>query len=246
MSTIPLNDLAKNLEGLQGTLHGLAKLLSSHEGTEGARSQIEWSASHLFMAIRELRGEVGPVEQTRKMPAEPTIAGLMEGLRGHTRAITIPEVLGFVASLRKSGVLRINSPEEAFMIQLDQGAVVYAVGDNPPRGALLGEILVAEGALTQEALDEFTGEDSSEPIILGRNLIERGLVSEEAMRIALSYQVQLLFHRVFEAEDSVFQFDEGKELRNPGDIRLDVTSLLLESARSQDESAADEELRKSA
>lgn len=244
--TVPLEDLAKNLESLQGALGGLAKLLADREGTESARSQIEWSASHLFMAIRELRGEFGPVDQVRKLPAESLEGGLMEGLRGHTRAITIPEVLGFIASLRKSGVLRINSPDEAYMIQLETGSVVYAQGDNPPPGSRLGEILVTEGALSQEALDEFTDGAGGEPGMLGSQLIARGLVSEEAMRIALCFQVQLLFHRVFEAKDSVFQFDEGQQLRNPGDIRLDVTSLLLESARSSDESAASDELRKSA
>ena len=49
-----LEDLALNLESLQDTLCGLARLLAGHDGTEGARSQIEWSASHLFMAIQEL------------------------------------------------------------------------------------------------------------------------------------------------------------------------------------------------
>ena len=239
-------DLVRNLEGLHKALAGLSRLLVGNRQAETARAQIEWSASHLFMAIRELRGDVGPIVSERRLPSEPKHGRLMEGLRGHTRAITIPEVLGFVASLRKSGVLRINSPEEAFLIQLEEGAVVYAQGDNPPSGALLGEILAGQGALTKEALEhacEQFGEDSE---MLGQRLLDHDLVQPDALRIALAFQVQLLMNRVFHAEDALFQFDEGQVLRNPGDIRLNVTSLLLESARTSDESRNESALRRSA
>ena len=71
--------------------------------------------------------------------------------------------------------------------------------------------------------------------LLGETLLAAGRVTRKALTIALSYQVQTIFHRVFAAEDAVFQFDEGVSLRTPADVRLNVTTLLLESARSSDE-----------
>ena len=70
---------------------------------------------------------------------------LRQGLKGKSQAVAIPEILGFVSSLRKNGVLRINSRDECFLIQLEQGKVVYAQGDNPPQGQLLGEIVGRSG-----------------------------------------------------------------------------------------------------
>jgi hypothetical protein len=159
----------------------------------------------------------------------------MEGLRGHTRAVTVPEILGFVASIRKSGVLRVRTRDEAFRIDLEQGSVVYAQGDKPPHGQLLGQILVAQGALSQERLDRVVESEAQNVDFLGEVLLRRGLVTREALCIALTYQVQGLFHRLFDAEDAVFQFDEGAHTPRTQDIHLNVTTLLLESARSSDE-----------
>jgi len=72
-------------------------------------------------------------------------------------------------------------------------------------------------------------------------LLAEGLVTKDALCIALAFQVQLMFHRMYVSDDSVFQFDEGLEIVQPEDIRLNVTSLLLESARSTDEQARDSE-----
>ena len=237
--------LAVHLEGIHKALRSLARHMESDPDSEVVRSQLEWSASHLLVAIRGLHGEdTTGTPALERAPSEGP-ESLMEGLRGHTTAITIPEILGFVSSLRKSGVLRVHSPREAFLIQLEQGAVVYAQGDNPPRGGRLGEILVRQGALAQADLDRIVEGDSVNLAVLGRTLLNEGLVTKEALCIALAFQVQLLFHRMFAAKDAAFQFDEGRQMMAPEDIRLNVTSLLLESARSSDEGARDG-LRRSA
>ncbi len=239
MTEQALDSLSVHLEGIHKALRSLARHLEGQEKGQVVRSQLEWSASHLYAAIRELRGEVLTTSEAPRENAGTSKGGLMEGLRGHAQAITIPEILGFVASLRKSGVLRVNSRREAFLIQLEEGAVVYAQGDNPPNGELLGEILVRQGTLTQAELDSVIGRDANNLMVLGRTLLNADLVGKEALCIALAFQVQLLFHRMFNEKDAVFQFDEGMQLMEPEDIRLNVTSLLLESARSSDESLRD-------
>ena len=238
----PRDGLSVHLEGIHKALVSLALHLESDEQARTVQSQLEWSASHLRAAIRELSGETSEAAQNGLALADTAITGgdaargnLMEGLRGHTQAITIPEVLGFVSSLRKSGVLRVKTRDEAFLIQLELGEVIYAQGDNPPDGHLLGEILIAQGALTIAGLEEVLATGMGDTEVLGDALVASGRVTSEALRIALSYQVQTIFHRVFMASDAVFQFDEGVQLSVPADIRLNVTSLLLESARTSDE-----------
>ena len=54
------------------------------------------------------------------------------------------------------------------------------------------------------------------------------------------YQVQHLFHRLYEEEDATFQFEEGVHRIHNDDILLNVHKLLLESARQKDEREAGE------
>ena len=237
MTITGIEGLAVHLEGIHNALLSLSLHMQEDEQARDVRSRLEWAASHLRAAIRELDGEAEgeSAANAGAAPCDGARASLMEGLRGHTQAISIPEVLGFVASLRKSGILRVKTPDEAFLIQLDQGEVIHAVGDNPPSGELLGEILIARGQLTILGLEEVLAAGVGEAAMLGTALVRSGKVSAEHLRSALEHQVQSIFHRVFDADDSVFQFDEGAALRVPAEIRLNVTSLLLESARSSDE-----------
>ncbi len=242
-------DLATHLAGIQRALLSVAKALESQVDADTSatvQSQLEWAASHIYEAVLELTGPgdltggtLMPSPVRRALPEQSS--DLRQGLKGHSQAVAIPEILGFVSSLRKNGVLRINSRDECFLIQLELGKVVYAQGDNPPQGQLLGEVLVSQGAITREALDKALARESNDPERLGQSLLTEGLVTKDALCIALAFQVQLMFHRMYVSEDSVFQFDEGLEIMQPGDIRLNVTSLLLESARSQDEQARDSE-----
>ena len=249
MTQHDLHALACHLEGIHEALRALAAHLQTGRTELVVRSQLEWSVSHLYQAIREIRG-TGPLEPKPLEPVGQPLSAfegsLMEGLRGHSQSVAIPEILGFVSSIRKSGVLRVNSNNEAFLIHLEDGSVVYAQGDNPPKGQLLGEILVAQGALTQDELDSVVDRDPVTNDVLGRTLIRKGVVTKEALCIALAFQVQCLFHRVFQAEGAIFQFDEGGLPLSGDDIRLNVTSLLLESARSTDEETRDESQRQSA
>lgn len=231
--------LAVHLEGIHKAMLSLALHLAEEQGAEDVRARLEWSASHLRAAIRELQGEGeddrAPAAEASRLPEEARAAGASEGLRGHTQAISIPEVLGFVASLRKSGVLRIKTANEAFLIQLDQGEVIYAAGDCPPEGELLGELLIARGQLSIAGLERVLSSGVGDGALLGSALVAAGEVAPENLRAALHHQVQSIFHRIFAAEDAVYQFDEGVALRMPDDIRLNVTKLLLECARTSDE-----------
>ena len=240
-----MRDLAIHLAGTHKALISLAKALGEGESKTSTASavqwQLEWAASHLHGAMLELKGggdfKAAALQQTTFMRNGKRTArsGLMEGLKGHSQAIAIPEILGFVSSLRKSGLLRINSTDEGFLVQLEDGSVVYAQGDNPPDEMLLGNILVSQGALTGTDLKDALSKPGANHTILGRSLLAAGSITKEQLCIALAYQVQTLFHRMYVADDAVFQFDESVKLMAGRDIQLNVTSLLLDSARATDE-----------
>ena len=171
-------------------------------------------------------------------PAERRVAPeeLSEGLRGYSWAISIPDILGFLKIQSKTGLLTVTLGMEIVTIELEQGELVHAISDNAPLEARLGEILVRQGALSRGHFESFLVHSAPATTKrLGELLEAKGLVTREQLRRALETQVQSLFHRLFEAQNACFTFVEGKPAESDGRIRMDVTSLLLESARHKDE-----------
>src|SRR5206468_7926676 len=48
-------------------------------------------------------------------------------------------------------------------------------------------------------------------------------------------QVQQLFHRLMDAENALYRFQEGAQLLRSYGLEVNITQLLLESARKKDE-----------
>ncbi len=260
-------ELAVQLSQVRETFLTVTHTLEGRAGLQGlvhtVQHQLKWAAAHVQAAVLALSSEQGmpKVEQPRaplpsrrlegeddgggrsawpSMEASQSDNGIdfAEGLCGHTQSISIAEILGFIAGLRKSGTLAVHGATEDFLIELKDGNVVYAQGDNPPAGLLLGEILVTQGSITQVELDGFLLENAIREEVLGGALLRSGRITTEVLRIALAYQIQHLFHRVVSEQDGYFQFEENVTRIRSDDILLNVQMLLLESARTQDEREA--------
>jgi hypothetical protein len=158
---------------------------------------------------------------------------------GPSSVVTVAEILGFLSSMRKSGTLCVETPKESFLVQLQEGAVVYAQGDLPQEGDLLGQILVQQGALTAEALEgaleEVHSGAAGRRTVLGAYLVRRELISAHALGRALARQAQGTFNRMFAAVDALWRFEASVRMIDTADMHLNVIQLLLESARVNDE-----------
>lgn len=174
----------------------------------------------------------------KKSEPHKNLEDLDTDLIGTTRCFAIPEILGLVSSLRKSGVFYAKNKWENFLLEFQNGSVVFAHGDSPPDGLRLGEILVSQGALTSERLMEFLEAHKNELDIMGVTLVREGLISEDQLRKAVAFQVQHVVHRMYGSRTASFEFKEGDSVAKSNDVRLNVTQLLLESARSLDEREA--------
>ena len=157
------------------------------------------------------------------------------GLSGHTSAVAIPEVLGFLAQLRKSGTLWIWNHKEQFRIQLIDGNVSFARDETPQRGWLLGEVLISQGAIDAARFEAFM-KQPREPGPLGDALIRAGLIDKKALTGAIQFQAQRVFNRAYGLEDAYFGFDATRCEDDVHGIKISVTTMLFESARTRDES----------
>lgn len=162
------------------------------------------------------------------------------GLHGNTTTIPITELLSFLAYGSKTGVLWLDSPEENFLVGMVEGQLRHANSDQTPPGLRLGEVLVHLGYLTERQLDRHLGRDSENGTVesvTGEALLESGIISDDELAAALSYQTRCLFQRMINTTNAVFRFREGMEVALAYQVALDINQLLLDHARVQDEAA---------
>jgi hypothetical protein len=221
-------DLARRLAGAESELSREARAMVERQigDPEAWSSLVERTGS----LLRRLAGEL------EALPSRgPSLSSADGVVSGSAEVIPVSDLLPFLSALRRTGMLWVETEREGFLVQVREGAVVYAQGDNPPRGQLLGEILVADGVLEREPLERAVEQAAQEKVVLGAWLVRRELVTPEQLTRALSRQVQMIFDRMFGSSDARWQYEDGVAMIDSVDIRLNVIQLLLESARASDE-----------
>lgn len=154
-------------------------------------------------------------------------------LRGHDQLIPTPDLVTFLASQRKRGVLEVVTNQELFVLEFDNGDIVHAQSNRTPDGQRLGDILVASGAISRSELELVLQTIPSTR--LGETLIAREHVTQAQFLDALRIQIQALFQRLFEQPASRFSFWSGPPIHADSKMRLNATALLLDGARAFDE-----------
>ena len=185
------------------------------------------------------RRMLGAGELAVEAPRDPSAQGAPPspkheiGLHGREKICAMPDLIGFLSSQQKTGLLEIVTGDETFQLEFEAGDVVHAQSDRTPEGQRIGDVLVARNAIAREALERVRGMTPGPR--LGATLVESGLVTREHLLGALETQIQQLFQRLFEARVECFRFWIGPPIHADARIRLNATSLLLEGARVSDE-----------
>jgi uncharacterized protein DUF4388 len=223
----PLAGLAQELARLVSSLSALeVRMAGSLEPEVGEQlARLSSAGQHLAAAQSALAGVAAP----RPAPAQDG-----EHLQGSSRAVPIQDLLCFLATAKKNGVLRVETDDERYLLQLDQGAVVYATGDRPPTGEGLSELLAERGVLSAELLGRLP-ECTPAGTWIDRNLLGTSWISRDSLESALQQQTRLAFFRLCSAHDTRFRFYEGSEIQNVVPVRQSAMELLLEYSRALDE-----------
>ncbi|MGE3171299.1 MAG: DUF4388 domain-containing protein [Planctomycetota bacterium] len=153
--------------------------------------------------------------------------------------LATPDLVTFLCSMKKSGVLLVDTLDERFTVELEGGDIVHAHSDGAPEGERLGDVLVELGTMAQGDLDALLAEGIRGRFggRLGARILERGLATAEELQTALETQIRRLFQRLFQAAPKDFVFWEGPCVWGEDRMRLNATKLLLDGARAFDESS---------
>ncbi|HEV8113530.1 MAG TPA: DUF4388 domain-containing protein [Planctomycetota bacterium] len=186
--------------------------------------------------LRMLRGkdEDGEVESAsaRSLDTPPSREHVLN-LRGLGEGFPTPDLVGFLAAQRRTGVLEVATATEVFLVEFDSGEIVHAQVNRTLPEQRLGDILVAEGSVDRETVEKLRG--SSGKSRIGEQLLKAELVTQEQLMSALRTQVQLLFNRLFITPAARFSFWSGPPIHAEGGMRLNAMALILEGARTFDE-----------
>jgi hypothetical protein len=147
--------------------------------------------------------------------------------------VPIPELVGFLGTLGVKGILRVETKREQFVVEFHDGQISHAEGTRGRRGQRLGDLLVTQGAIERPVLEEVLTREPGWR--LGCKLVEEELITKAQLVRALQAQIQLLFCRLFREEARSYTFWSGPSIWGEQGVRLNSTSLLLESARVADE-----------
>jgi hypothetical protein len=156
-------------------------------------------------------------------------------LEGNAWTIPVTELVDFLSHSGKSGLLWVTSASETFVLEFSKGNLVHATSNAPPAAFRLGEILVREKMLEASELDEFIGHAKAADDLLGSYLVRSGRLKHQHLQRVLAIQVQELFHRLMDADNALYRFQEGTGLLRSQSLEVNITHLLLESARKKDE-----------
>jgi hypothetical protein len=128
-----------------------------------------------------------------------------EILLGKVLGFSLEEVIWMCTSLKKSGILRLTSPEGTGHIGFSVGLLVDIVCPAAPK---LGELMIRHNFLTSDVLLSVLEEQSNnkDRKYVGEILIEKGLANADTVRMLLEVQAYLSLKILTEWKNVLYEF----------------------------------------
>lgn len=164
-------------------------------------------------------------------------------LAGDLAVISLSQILELLAEQQHSGTLRVLNTETNARIEIffRAGRVDFAAAVGVAEELLIGRFAVETGDVTAEALTRVIGErarGTGKRPLFGADLIARGLISAEALALAMVRQTSELAYETLRWRAGFFQFRRGAEppaAASEARLQLNVDRMLLEGYRRVDE-----------
>jgi len=158
----------------------------------------------------------------------------MIGLRGSLESIYLASILQLLCNDKKSGMLRVWSTSDEVRIFFDRGTIVYSTGSQ--KSTRLGFLLRSERLIPEEQLWYCLGLARERKTALGKILVEQGLISQEKLEQLNSWKVEQTLYNLFLWKKGEFEFLD-RELNLEGHIltQIDTMEIILEASRRADE-----------
>ncbi len=222
-------------ENVRRARHYLRRALDALEGKPlceqlaPTKSPNPPSSSWLRERLQSLVGFLsGNLDVNAPPPDAPLGAGILAGDSG---VLSLTELFSALHAEGQSGVLRIAHPEETIELHFWKGELVHAFSHHSPHGCRLGEILVAQGALSEGELASALAERVGSAHPLGELLARGGWIDRDQLEEALETQVRGVFQRMLSRRDARYAFEPGLPPTEGTRSIWNVSQLIAEGTR---------------
>jgi hypothetical protein len=158
-------------------------------------------------------------------------------LEGTIKDFGLPDIFQLIGLQRKTGNLTLKNEKEELTVTFENGMVVNADSVNKRTEDRLGNVLVKQGKLSEEVLEEALAKQKATLQRLGHILVSQNYITPKDLKDALHIQVSQLVFKVFRWRDGEYHFapeeqvDYDRENFNP----MSADFILMEGIRMVDE-----------
>jgi len=158
---------------------------------------------------------------------------------GQLSVFALPDLLEFLRSARRTGLLVCSSAAGIGTLRLRDGWITAAASPSTPK---LGQLLLHDGKVSAEALETVAARQASEQSdqLIGEMLAGEGLVEASAVQDAFRQQIELTIRELVHWKDGEFAFNREGESQPAGtvvSVELDAQAVLLNVFKELDEAS---------
>ena len=156
------------------------------------------------------------------------------GIAGNLKTMELAELLQWLSQGTKTGTLVVDNGTVEKKVFFSKGKIISSAASDPREH--LGHFLVSHGYITEAQLSEAVRRQESQKTMLGKVLVDMGLIGEEDLDGMLRLKAEEGIYSLFDWPEGEFRFHDDELPAYPMvPISLDVTGLVLEAMRRQDE-----------
>ena len=158
-------------------------------------------------------------------------------LEGTIKDFGLPDIFQLIGLQRKTGLLTLKNEKDEVVVSFENGMVVNADSSTKRLEDRLGNVLVKQGALTKEKLDEALQTQKATLQRLGHVLTTQNYITTKDLKDALNVQVSQLVFKVFRWRDGEYHFEPSETVDYDRENFTPMSSdfILMEGIRMVDE-----------
>jgi Domain of unknown function (DUF4388) len=158
-------------------------------------------------------------------------------LEGTIKDFGLPDIFQLIGLQRKTGMLTLQSDKEEVTVAFESGMVVMADSSAKRLEDRLGHVLVKQGKLSAQRLEEALQTQKATLQRLGHILVTSNAITAKDLREALSIQVSQIVFKVFRWRDGQYLFDPSDSVDYDRDnfSPMSADFILMEGIRMVDE-----------
>ena len=158
-------------------------------------------------------------------------------LEGTIRDFGLPDIFQLIGLQRKTGILTLKNEKDQMTVAFENGMVVAADSSTKRLEDRLGNVLVKQGKLTKERLEDALSTQKATLQRLGHVLVTQNAITDKDLKEAITVQISQLVFKVFRWRDGEYHFaptdtvDYDRENFAP----MSADFILMEGIRMVDE-----------